>query len=86
MNTYGMSPQVLPLLQRHCLYTDVDVDVRCRGYYPAGGGEVRVRVPSLASSKRALGTVALRTRGEVTALHAVAVGLFLGVYHPTTCI
>jgi RNA 3'-phosphate cyclase len=53
---------LLPCFRR---LADIEVSVTCRGFYPPGGGQVRIRMHPSGYTK----PLSLARRGEVTALH-----------------
>jgi len=55
----------LPFLKRHW-GIDINLKVKKRGYWPKGGGEVQITIPTL--SKR-LTPIQLTDRGKVSAIH-----------------
>ncbi|KAJ7093116.1 RNA 3'-terminal phosphate cyclase domain-containing protein [Mycena epipterygia] len=73
-----MAPQIdyiqhvfLPFAARHFGIEAVDVDVRRRGYFPKGGGEVRVTVsPGVNGAK--LTSASVLERGTVTRIGGIA--------------
>ena len=58
----------LPFLRRH-FGLILSLDVKRRGYYPKGGGRVRVQVPAVPGP---LPSVTLTHRGSITAVHGRA--------------
>ena len=59
---------LLPFLHKH-FGINAALDIHKRGYYPRGGGEVRVSVPSFVGPLR---PVTLTERGAVTSIHGRA--------------
>lgn len=57
----------LPLIRR--MGVDMDIELLRHGFFPAGGGEIRIRVAPVQT----LQALELNTRGKLLSLHATAV-------------